>query len=156
MERNVTKVISPAFMDRNRHVDPVRFIMKRVARLIDNGVEETFRDIQAMHQLRSFLNIGCDEWNMSLQLRITLAGRADGKIEQLVGGLTRIPLESDRAEIHERTFVDLEPQPIAILDLIVNARFREAVLAIKNFDEKRQIVRPGRSQAVTVDRGQLF
>ena len=85
-----------------------------------------------------------------------LAGRADHKIEQLVRGLSRISLERDRAEGHKRTFVDLEPQPIATLDLIMNARFGVAVLAIKNFDEKRQIVRAGRSQAVTVDRGELF
>ena len=38
----------------------------------------------------------------------------------------------------------------------MNARFGVAVLAIKNFDEKREIVRSGRSQAVTVDRGELF
>ena len=55
-------------MDRNRDVDPVRFIVKRVARWIDSSVEETFRDIQAMDQLRPFLNIGGDEWKMPLQL----------------------------------------------------------------------------------------
>jgi len=40
-------------MDRNGHVDPVCFIVKRVAALIDRRVEETFRDIQAMDQLRA-------------------------------------------------------------------------------------------------------
>ena len=55
-------------MDRNGHVDPASFIVKRVARLIDRRVEETFRDIQAMNQLCAFLNIGRDEWKTSLQL----------------------------------------------------------------------------------------
>ena len=55
-------------MNRNGHVDPVSFIVKRVARLLDRRVEETFRNIQAMDQLRAFLNIGRDEWKTSLQL----------------------------------------------------------------------------------------
>ncbi len=38
----------------------------------------------------------------------------------------------------------------------MNARFRVPVLAIKNFDEKSQIVRPGRSETVAIDGGELF
>src|SRR5205807_524140 len=53
---NVAKGILPALVNRNDHVDTVRFIVKDIARLIDNGVEETFRDIQAVDQVDAFLN----------------------------------------------------------------------------------------------------
>src|SRR5436305_11744216 len=109
-------------MERNGHVDPVRFVVKRVAWLIDSGVEKTFRDIQAVHQLGPILNVGCYEWKMALELGITLASRPDYKLEQFVGRLGRISLESDRAQSHQRAFVDLEPQPVAILDFIMNVR----------------------------------
>ena len=38
----------------------------------------------------------------------------------------------------------------------MNARFGVAVLAIKNFDEKCEIVRAGGSEAVAIDGGELF
>ena len=93
-----------------------------------------------MHQVGAFLEIGRDKWQVFLQFRIALTRRPNRKIEQLLCWLGGVALEDDRAESHQRTFVDLEPQAIARFDRVTHIHFYVAVFPVKDFEEKSEII----------------
>jgi hypothetical protein len=64
--------------------------------------------------------------------------------------------EVHHPERDQRTFVNIEPQPVPRLDRVAHADLGVAVLAIKELEEKSGIVAARRGQAVVIDRRDLL
>src|SRR6185369_11415026 len=68
----------------------------------------------------------------------------------------RISIEDDLAQQETRTFVDVQTQAVARFNHVVHVHFRVAMLSIKHFNEKREIVGACRAQSKIFDRSDLF
>ena len=63
----------------------------------------------------------------------------------------RVSIEDDLAQQETRTFVDVQAQAVARFNHVVHVHFRVAMLSIKHFKEKREIVGACRAQPKIFD-----
>src|ERR1700730_13532127 len=150
-KRNVAEKILAPFVNRDRHVRLICLRTEFESRLFNDGIEKSLRQVKAVHDLGAFAHVRFHERQILLQLRIPLARRPDRKLKKLVGRLVHIADKVDVAEGHDRAFVDLEPQSISRLDLVVHAHIEVAVFAIKKFEKEGEIICSRRRQAIRVD-----
>ena len=68
----------------------------------------------------------------------------------------RVSIEDHLAQQETRTFVDVQTQAVARFNHVVHVHFRVAMLSIKHFKEKREIVRACRAQSKIFDRSDLL
>src|SRR5206468_2461887 len=68
----------------------------------------------------------------------------------------RVSIEDDLAQQETRTFVDVQTQAVARFNNVVHVHFRVAMLSIKHFKEKREIVRACGAQSKIFDRSDLL
>ena len=109
-----------------------------------------------MHEVCSLLHVCGNERQILLQLRVSLTGWPDYVLEKPVSGFLYVSIKDDGAERHQRAFRDIKAQPVLRLDRIMHVHFYVSVLAVENFQKKRQIVRARRAQSIIVDRCDLL
>src|SRR5204862_2674923 len=80
----------------------------------------------------------------------------DGVIKEQHRRLMLVADEIYQAQSDQRPFINIEQKPIARFDRVTHADFRVAVLAVKQFQEKRGVVPARGRESVLVDRRDLF
>src|SRR5204863_9110189 len=68
----------------------------------------------------------------------------------------RVSIEDDLAYEKTRTFVNVQTQAVPRFNHVVHVDFRVAVFPVKNFEEKREIVRAFGAQSKIFDRSDLL
>src|SRR4051812_16118667 len=68
----------------------------------------------------------------------------------------RISIEDHLAQHETRTFVDVETQAVTGFNHVVHVYFRVAMLSIKHFEKKREIIGARRTQSKIFDRSYLL
>ena len=68
----------------------------------------------------------------------------------------RVSIEDHLAQHETRTFVNVQTQAVARFNHVLHVHFRVAMLSIKHFKEKREIVGARRTQSKIFDRSDLL
>src|SRR5258707_9832084 len=140
MKRNATEEILTSLVDRDDHVRFAALPVKGVTWRINHRIQKTLGEIETMHQVRSFLHVSGNERQSFLRLGIPLPRRSNCVLKEFVAWLAHIPVEDDRPQRITRTLSNIEAQPVLGFDRVVHIDVCIAMLAVEDFEKKREIV----------------
>ena len=127
-------------MNRNDDINLIAFLLKLVTRWIDYDVQKTFGNVKALHQPHALFHIGGHKGQPLFEARIPLARWPNHVLKQFVCWLARVSVEHHSAHQEAWTFGNVQTQSTRRFNHVVHVNFRVAVLSVKNFQKKGQIV----------------
>ena len=139
-------------MNDDLHVDQI-WLDVAIGWRLDQRLDETFRDIIALHERCPFHEVGWNERQELGRLGITRLRRPDRILEEFICRQLTVADELDLAEVDQRPLRDIEPKAAPGDDRVTDVNLGVAVFLVKKPEEKGGVICSRIRQTVLRDEG---